>query len=524
MSPVLAFFQIWGTALIGCTLAAICLLFVGRFIVPGLLLEHELRRVIAALQALGKDQPTNERPARCAEILAAPGLRHLWREYAQTLHRHERPNQPADARATTMAGIYFTEQAVVDTPLKTGFYKHLPGILTGIGIIGTFSGLIAGLARFEVSSEANAVRASLESLIRSVGHAFEISALAITLAMLFTWIEKSQTTRLYRAVEQLGQAIDSLFDAGVGEEYLARLVRASEAAAMQGAQLRQALVGELRQSLQGLLAEQQASAQQQQAALANSVAQVVGQTLQRTLGEPLTRMTAAVEALNAQQGATLGSAMESTLERFSRHLDENLGSRHEDIDRLLQHTGQTLNQIVGELGRLTARLESSGHGAIHQASGQLQQAGVQVDRAGESLAAVSREMAEAARAMNAAAQTASQAMSEQGRYQDSIARMVADLRTTVDTARRDASLTSELVGRLEQAAQTLATAEQRADGYLQAVNGVLGEAHQAFAEQVEQTLGRGNQQFQRSVVSAVEALEGAIEELSDALNGERTAR
>jgi hypothetical protein len=49
------------------------------------------------------------------------------------------------------------------------------------------------------------------------------------------------------------------------------------------------------------------------------------------------------------------------------------------------------------------------------------------------------------------------------------------------------------------------------------VNQVLSEAHTAFASNVEKTLAQGNNQFQHSVVSAVEALEGAIEELSDAL-------
>lgn len=524
MSNLLPFWQAWGATLIGGALAAICLLFIARFVLPAVLLDRALRSATRRLRALADPGQAAERPARCGEILASPGLKHLWREYAQTLHRHERPNQPADARATAMAGLYFTEQALVDTPLKTGFYKHLPGILTGIGIIGTFSGLIAGLGSFQASGEANAVRGSLETLIRSVGHAFEISALAITLAMIFTWIEKSLTTRLYRSVEQLGQTIDSLFDAGVGEEYLARLVRASEAAAAQGAQLRQALVGELRQSLQGLLAEQQAAAQRQHAALAGQVAEAVASTLQRTLGEPLQRMTDAVEKLGNRQGATLGQALDGTLERFTRHLDQTLGLRHGNIDTLLDHTAQTLNQIVSELGRLTARLEASGSGALASATGQLQNAGSDVQRAGESLAGIGRDMAEAARAMNAAAQTASLAIGEQGRLQQAIAGMVGDLRATVEVARRDAGLTSELVGRLEQAATTLGTAQARADNYLQSVNRVLAEAHDAFAGHVEQTLARGNQQFQRSVVSAVEALEGAVEELSDALNGERLSR
>ena len=281
---------------------------------------------------------------------------------------------------------------------------------------------------------------------------------------------------------------------------------------------------ELRQSLQTLLADQQAAAQRQQAALAGQVAEAVASTLQRTLGEPLQRMSDAVEKLGSRQGATLGQALDGTLDRFTRHLDQTLGQRHDNIDSLLNRTAQTLNQIVGELGRLTTRLEASGSGALASATGQLHSAGSDVQRAGESLAGMGRDMAEAARAMNAAAQTASLAIGEQGRLQQAIAGMVGDLRTTVELARRDAGLTSELVGRLEQAATTLGAAQTRANNYLQSVNHVLAEAHDAFAGHVEQTLARGNQQFQRSVVSAVEALEGAIEELSDALNGERFAR
>jgi hypothetical protein len=84
-------------------------------------------------------------------------------------------------RSTTLAETFFTEQALIDTPLKTEFYKHLPGILTGLGIIGTFSGLIVGLIRFEVSGDADKVRSSLNGLIQSVGYSFIVSAAAITL-------------------------------------------------------------------------------------------------------------------------------------------------------------------------------------------------------------------------------------------------------------------------------------------------------------------------------------------------------
>ena len=38
-----------------------------------------------------------------------------------------------------------------DTSLRADFFKHLPGILSGIGIIGTFVGLLSGLKGFKIS-------------------------------------------------------------------------------------------------------------------------------------------------------------------------------------------------------------------------------------------------------------------------------------------------------------------------------------------------------------------------------------
>jgi hypothetical protein len=102
------------------------------------------------------------------------------------------------------------------------------GILSGLGIIGTFSGLISGLIHFDVSDPAT-TQAQLSLLVQTVGQAFFVSALAITLAMLFTWVEKALLSARYSQVERLQHLIDSLFEAGSGQENLERLVVATEA-------------------------------------------------------------------------------------------------------------------------------------------------------------------------------------------------------------------------------------------------------------------------------------------------------
>ncbi|WP_300558600.1 MotA/TolQ/ExbB proton channel family protein [Limnohabitans sp. Rim8] len=156
----------------------------------------------------------------------------LWAEYQQAVDTLQHLESTSQARAgqwqaSSHAENFFTDQSLVDSPLQTHFFAHIPGILTGVGIIGTFTGLIAGLIGFDVSNPAQ-VQSELSQLVQTVGHAFLVSALAITLAMVFTWLEKSLLTGRYQQVEQLQQNLDSLFTPHVGAQQLERLTLATE--------------------------------------------------------------------------------------------------------------------------------------------------------------------------------------------------------------------------------------------------------------------------------------------------------
>ena len=142
---------------------------------------------------------------------------------------------------------------MVDIPLKADFFKHLPGLFTGIGIIGTFLGLIWGLNAFSEgvsrTYDQQIVRDKLMDLLNAVSHAFIVSAGAITAAMVATFLEKLAITAHYKQVEEICQLVDSLYTAGAGEEYLARLVKSSEESATQTTQLKDSLVADLREMM-----------------------------------------------------------------------------------------------------------------------------------------------------------------------------------------------------------------------------------------------------------------------------------
>jgi uncharacterized protein YukE len=74
------------------------------------------------------------------------------------------------------------------------------------------------------------------------------------------------------------------------------------------------------------------------------------------------------------------------------------------------------------------------------------------------------------------------------------------------------------VGQLKAAADQLGQAQNQADNYLQNINKVLAATHQSFANEISNTLKKGNGQFQHELSQAVGFLRSGIQELADTLD------
>ena len=121
-------------------------------------------------------------------------------------------------RATAPADSFLHVDSVIDPVVHTEYFKHLPGIFTGLGIIGTFIGLINGLIEFNPAVEVDQLKTSLGELFRYVKEAFLFSAAAIGVAMAVTVVEKFLFAACTYRLGRLTEALDRLFRAGVGEE------------------------------------------------------------------------------------------------------------------------------------------------------------------------------------------------------------------------------------------------------------------------------------------------------------------
>lgn len=650
--------EYWHIAIVALFLLLISIGFLFWFFFPALLLKRELNTSLVTLGAI--KTRFNGNVIELAEIeskaMSGPALLHLWKEYAKTLHPQREAGDSGRSRivrwrATALADTFFSEQAIVDTRLKTEYYKHVPGILTGLGIIGTFLGLIIGLRRFKVPQDLTKVQEQLEQLIGSVGEAFYVSAAAIALAMLFTWIEKSLVTARYKQVEELRELVDSMFKGGAGEEYLERLVVAAETSATQAAHIKNALVADLKEILT-TLATQQIAAQAQHT---GQMSADVGKAISEALGPPMEAISKAVQGVSANQGEAVNKMLTDVLANFSAQMREMFGGQMQGMSELLRETSESMKATAVQFGQLAANMDAAGTNTVDAMGEKLAKAldGMEVRQqamnaqtaafveqiralVGESQTESSRKLQEvltnvgdqvagvvaelrrqaeasaesqgqrqerfesatgaaigslseqmerllaqsvetnrslqdtvarlagatdkAIAGMNSGAETlfvaasdfakAGQGVSDTmnasaaaveaikgasgqltlatdgarglfadyGKTRDTFALMVTELKQTVENAKREASMTSEIISKIEAAAVQLGTAQKESEEYLRGVSEVLVKAHDSFAENVERTMREGNRAFQGELSSAVQLLSGAIKNLGDTID------
>ena len=307
-------------------------------------------------------------------------LGHLWSEYCETLHYQydliDGERSVVAVRATTPSEIFFNSDVLIDTPIKTEFFKHLPGIFTGVGIIATFNGLITGLSNFNASFSADArLSAELQAaaqqhglfeLLSHVSNAFIFSATAIGIAMLVTFVEKMIVTNGYKQSEEISQLIDSYFDAGVGEEYLASIVKFSEQSATSTSQLKDGLIEDLKALLTNLTEKQIQASQENN----TFIAKTIGESINNSLREPMEKLSRSIDTVTSNQGDAVNDLLSVVIDK----LQSTFGNQMENINHLMTETTASMQSMQSNFAELINSMAGAGKDAGEAMANQLSEA------------------------------------------------------------------------------------------------------------------------------------------------------
>lgn len=352
--------------------AALTVVFLIGYALKGTQVWLQLKASVKAVRQLAGSAPN---PKTVSAVFQKEPFRHLWEEYAHTVHEVRLAGSGAAAstefRATVPAEAMFTKEVLVDGRLFDEFTRHLPGVLTGLGIIGTFAGLLSGLDKFKVDPEKiqNTVN-GLGPLLEGVQHAFVASGFAILCAMLVVFISRLIVAYFYRLAEQLTNGIDGLYKTGAGEEYLARLVKSSEQSAASTAQLKDALVEDLHKMMTNLIDRQIAAQEASSLALGKHI----GESISAAIAEPMKRVGDAMEVTARGNGDQVNSMLETLLTGFMAKLEDTFGGQMRGINEQMQRSMDSMAAVQASLQGLLADIKRTNEQAATQMSGTLEDA------------------------------------------------------------------------------------------------------------------------------------------------------
>jgi hypothetical protein len=162
----------------------------------------------------------------------------------------------------------------------------------------------------------------------------------------------------------------------------------------------------------------------------------------------------------------------------------------------IERMGQGAERLQGAANRLTDNLDS-------------------MKSASDGLGTTADKLNTASGTLSTSLVATQLALGDHKAVRDALAQMVADLRTTVDNAKREAGMTSELIKGLQVASETLSGVHKEADAYLEDVSRVLAESMGSFEKEMTNTMRTQNAVFHEELAHATGMLKSAIQDLAD---------
>lgn len=182
--------------------AIVIVTFVGfcKCIYPLLRNAALLNRAVVKLE---RSMARGERPLWRENRFLGRSLRNEWQQFLLNASQLDLRGIPCDTRE------YINEETIIDKPGHAQLAELIPGLLTSLGILGTFMGLMQGLSSVDFSNAEGTIQ-SIPQLLGGMRFAFATSVAGIACSLLFNMLNRIAAGRALRALDHFEDAFYEL--------------------------------------------------------------------------------------------------------------------------------------------------------------------------------------------------------------------------------------------------------------------------------------------------------------------------
>jgi methyl-accepting chemotaxis protein len=407
-----------------------------------------------------------------------------WKEFVETLIEPD-PDSNDPIRNAHEVSRYLNDSTIISPKVPFDFYRSVPNLLTGFGILGTFIGLATGVGAASSglsSNDPGVITASLQRLLGGASLAFLTSIVGISSSMVFVFFERRESRRLYLALAGWVKSI----------ELCIRRVTSEEVALKQLKQLRSAAG-----SLERFNTE-----------LIFTLQDALEERITDRLLPQLDRLLGALDGLRHDRSSEAGQMIEHALNRFTEAMKEQTGSQFDDMASIVGDLNRTLKDSVDGMARSQRDIQSALDSVVKTVTKAMDSgANSMTEALQRSLEDVTRQIAEASAGLAHKLRSSSATATEE--MQKAVATVTDDLmKTAVQAALQ---ITGSLHG-MEKAAESLSQSTQQSGRMLDDMTG--------FVDQIN-SLRRTIDSAHRGIKDSAEPIRGATRDIR--VSSDRTA-
>ncbi len=285
-------------------------------------------------------------------------LTDAWREFEDSLiTRNHNENQMV--YKTDEASLFFSEERLLDQHLNLRFWNSVPALLVGLGILGTFVGLVWGLIPFSGINfeETSQIQVAIKKLLSGVSTAFVTSVWGMLTSLAFNGLEKWRISRVSQSIANLQRELDRLFTLTTQEEISFR----QEDELAQQTQALKSFSTDLANDIKSAMAEgrQQILTELQNAPEAFSNAMV------EQLSPSLGKLNSAVEELREQKEESSMDAIGQLIEQFHESLSTSTVTQMEELAKTVGSASQSLMNLPAQMTQMMGEMLNALQGTIN---------------------------------------------------------------------------------------------------------------------------------------------------------------
>jgi DNA anti-recombination protein RmuC len=420
-----------------------------------------------------------------------PRVEELWREFDESLV--ESPSGD-ELWNTIDADYFFNAGSIARTLVENRIFMAAPAVLTALGVLGTFVGLVIGLSGLQIDTastdeaDITALTAGIEGLIGSAALAFVSSLAGVLASIVVNLLEKGFELSVRGRIQRLQSKIDALFPRHAPEHSLVRIMAASEQSQESLLVLHERIGAQLEATVKGV-------SEQLQEALIMAIEKAMEPALSRAIDQTAEQSTQVLGTLVEKFGehfSRLGETQAKKLDEASHGVVAAVEAMAEGVKSQrdqLSEQNEVFRRDLADLAELIAAQRRDVEVVMEQLIGAIGAAADRIDRAGDNLGKAAGELSGSADTMMAASaalgdqfKTSLEKMGELTQQQESAASLFWEYTEKLGALQASLGETTERLSVAADAAGSgLSSMESRLTSFVESLGGRLEGVNSSLA-------------------------------------------